>query len=393
MRKGLFFILIVLIMIVCQCKEMKVAYADDEEENIDETVTELLDGLDTSGYDSFIAYLNENEGSTINETIKEMLRDIISGNIDYNFDYFKNIIIKLILGEIGNLIPELLAILLIALLYSILHNLNSGFMQKNVQKIVYIACFGFIVITLGSIVYKSIKRATDTFELLEKFSDLCFPVLMTVISAMGGTASQAVYQPFILAFGSVLLKMIRLVIMPLFYVTFVFGIVGNLSDELKMNKISSSIKSVAEWIMGISFGLFITLLTAEGITGASIDGLASRGAKFALSGYVPIVGNYIKEGFDIVVASCIVIKNALGLCSVVLILVAVIAPIIRVAVIIMLLKLTAGVLEPMTDQKFSSLLSISAESMKILIVAMICASFAALIIIMMILFTCNFGVI
>lgn len=371
-------------------------YAEEEdketEKNLDDAVNDTLSGLDLSGYDDLINTLSEYNDVTLSKTVRQLVNDILSGNSEINFSYFLNLASKLFLGEVTNILPQLLMIVVIALLFGVLQNLNSGFAKADTQKIVYLACYGLILTVIGYMVAKSITGALRTFEFIGKFTDVCFPVLVTLIAALGGSASAAVYQPLVLIFGTVLMKMITVVIMPLFYITFVFGLVGNLSDNLKLDKFAKTAKSVAEWIMGITFSLFITFLTAQGITGAGFDSLAAKGAKFALSSYVPIIGSYLKEGFDIVVAGCIVVKNALGLCSIFLLLAAVLAPVLKIVLLMFGFKITAAVLEPVTDAKFSSVLCTVAESMKILIVAILCAAFSALIMIMMIIYTCNFGV-
>jgi stage III sporulation protein AE len=216
--------------------------------------------------------------------------------------------------------------------------------------------------------------------------------MLVLVSALGGTASVAMYQPLVLIFSAVIFKIINFIVIPLFYVTFVFGIIGNLSDDLKLEKFAKTSKSAAEWILGIVFSLFITFITAQGITGASIDNLAIRGAKFALSGYVPVVGGQLKEGFDIVVASCLVIKNALGLTSIIVLVFTVILPILRLVVFMLMLKLTAAIIEPVSDKKFSNCLTATAKSITLLIVALIAITFAILIIFMLLIYTVNLGV-
>ena len=130
-------------------------------------------------------------------------------------------------------------------------------------------------------------------------------------------------------------------------------------------------------------------MTAQGITGSSIDNLATKGAKYALSGYVPVIGGYLKDGFDIVTASCVVIKNAVGLCALIILLAGI--PIIKMTALSFGLKITAAVAEPLSDNKFSSVLNTAGESLKVLIVAVICSGVSLLITIMLIIYTCNPG--
>ena len=367
--------------------------ADDTEENLDDAVNDTLDGLDLTGFDELLTLLKEYNDVTVANSIRTLVNDILAGKSEFDFSYFAKFCTEIVLGETVNILPQLLLIALFAFLYSVLQNLNSGFSSSSTQKILYLACFGLVVTVIGAMTAKNITSAVKTFEFMGKFSEVSFPILITLVTALGGSASAAVYQPMILIFGNVLIVLIKTVIMPLFYITFVFSIVGHLSENVKLDKFSKTVKSAAEWITGIAFGTFVTLLTSQGITGAGLDNLAIRGAKFALSSYVPIIGNYLKDGFDIVLAGCIVVKNALGLCAILILLFAVLIPLLKTVILMLGLKFTAAVLQPLSDEKFSSLLYVVADSFKILIVAVLCAAFAALLIVMMIIYTCNFGVI
>lgn len=365
--------------------------AEEIEKNLDDAARETVDELDLSGFEELMRLLREYNDITFTKTIRQMLTDVLNGNNEFDFRYFIGFFGKLLLGSTVNILPQLAVILVIALLYGVLHNLISGFGKTGTQKIVYLACYGVILTVVASMIAGSVTRAIRAFELAGKFNDLCFPVLLTLVTALGGAASASVYSPFVLLFGAVIMKIINFVVMPLFYITFVFGIVGNLSDELKLKSFSATAKSIAEWIMGITFGLFITILTAQGITGAGFDSLASRGVKYVLSSYVPIVGEYLKDGLDIVVAGCIVVKNALGLCSVTIMIFAVLIPVVRILIIMFGLKLTAAVLEPVTESKFSDALSVVADSMKLLIIGILCVFLSIIIMLMLIIFTCNPG--
>ena len=300
---------------------------------------------------------------------------------------------RIFFAELTGLLPAMIAIIIITMLFGILSNLSSAFSKTSTKKLVYLVCYGSVITILGLTVTKGIKTALSAISLLNTFLDVTAPVMLVLIAALGGTASVAVYQPLVLIFSTVIFKIINFIVIPLFYVTFVFGIIGNLSDDLKLEKFAKTSKSAAEWVLGIVFSLFITFITAQGITGASIDNLAVRGVKFALSGYVPVVGGQLKEGFDIVVASCLVIKNALGLTSIIVLVFTVILPILRLVVFMLALKITAAIIEPVSDKKFSNCLTATAKSITLLIVALIAITFAILIMFMLLIYTVNLGVI
>ncbi len=362
------------------------------EQTLDGVVDSTLDGVDFSGYDDLIRLLDEYNDYSFGKSAKQLVEDIIDGKADLSFSYFFDLIVNMLGGEVKNLLPQIALIIIISILFGVLNNLNSGFLNANTQKIVYLACYGLIVTLVGYMFIRTITYAREIFSFLDKFVSVSFPVMITLITAMGASATVAVYQPYIMTFSVVLVKLVNVVIMPLFYATFIFGVIGNLSDSIKLNKISAVTKSIAEWVIGIVFGTFMTLLTAQGITGASIDGLALRGTKFALSSYVPIIGSYIKDGFDIVVAGCMVIKNAIGLCALFILLAGILIPIVRILITSFSLKIASAITEPITDVKISTMLYTAGASLKVVVVAIIAMGLAMLIGIMLIIYTCNPGV-
>lgn len=363
--------------------------SEDLAEDLGSTVSDTLGDLDLNEYQSFIDSLGETQGISI----KQLVNDILHNSNDIDFDYFIKFAFQGLFKQFSSLLPKLAIIIAVALLYGLLQKLTSDFSKQSTKKLVYIACYGTILTVVLFIVSDVITSTIKTIDLLSKFTDISFPILLTLISAMGGSASVAVYQPMVLVFSAVIIKIIKIAIMPLFYITFVFGIIGNLSDELKLSKFAKTSKKLADWIMGIVFSLFITFLTAQGITGASFDSIAAKGAKFALSSYVPVVGSYLKEGFDIIIAGCLVIKNAMGLCSIIILLFIVLMPILKLILIVFMLRIASAVIEPVSDTKFSEALYSTSNSLMILITILICLFFAMFIFIMMIIYTCNLGVV
>lgn len=362
---------------------------ENSEETIEETVQEIIDETDLSEYEDFVNYLKLPD----DYTLSGLLDSVLNNNYELDFNYLTSYILKCFLGNIKGLIIQSLIILITVVLMSILNNLTSGFSKTSTKKIVYLACYGTIIVIVGIMVGSAIESSGKMISDVEKFSNVSFPALLTLVTAIGANASAAVYQPLVLIFSSLMIKIINYIVMPAFFISFVFNIIGNLSDDLKLSKISGFAKSAGEWIIGISFGLFITYTTAQGITGAGIDSLATKGAKYALGSYIPVIGGYLKDGFDLITAGCIVIKNALGFVSLIILLFIAIIPIMRILSTMLILRLTAAISEPFGDKKITDMLHGVSKSLVLPLVACICIVFSLLIIIMLIILTCNRGVI
>jgi stage III sporulation protein AE len=291
------------------------------------------------------------------------------------------------------MLPLVITLLAIGLLYGLGSNLSSGFLKKSTTDIIYYVCLGAIVIVLITSVNGIIADFRRTIDLLSKFNDIVFPILLTLVTALGGVSAAGVYQPAIAAIGAIIIKIVTATVMPLFLACIVFCIIGSLSNNIKLDKLTNTTKSTAEWILGIMFSLFIAFISVEGIAGSAFDSVTIRSAKFALSGYLPIIGGQISDGFDLVVASLILLKNSFGLISIIILLSIVLAPAIKIILFSLLLKATAAVLEPVADKRVSDLLFNTAKCFNLLLVIIIGLAFIIFIMLMLIIVTCNLGMV
>ena len=138
--------------------------------------------------------------------------------------------------------------------------------------------------------------------------------------------------------------------------------------------------------------MFVGFITLEGITGATFDTVTVKSTKFALSSYVPILGGYLSDGFDLVMASCVLIKNAVGLTAIILLFFIAIVPVLKILVLSLSLRLASAIIEPISDNKISDLLFSVSKNLILLVVVLLGFAFVVFIVIMLIIYTCNFGV-
>ena len=141
------------------------------------------------------------------------------------------------------------------------------------------------------------------------------------------------------------------------------------------------------------FSIFMSFVTVQGITGATLDSVAVGTAKFALSSYIPILGGYLSDGFDLVLASCVLIKNSIGLSVLIILICLILVPLLEIIIFMLGLKAVAAIIEPVTDNRMSELVAKMSDNLMPLILAILGISFMFFIMIMLIIYTCNFGVI
>lgn len=388
-------VLAALLLIVCAPKVARAEDGKSEEEvraELGEAVNDAIDGLDLSDLQRFIDSLGAEEQKAINiEDVKATLRALVNGQSE---DFFGKLL-GLLAGTLGRyfagFMPSFVTIIVICLLKNMLGNLTGNFAGGSTTEVVHIVCYCAVIIVLMTGIASVISTVTETIALLVSFSRAIFPILLTLLSMLGGATTVATYTPLMAVLSGLIMKIITAVIVPAFIATIVFSVVGNISKNVKLDKLTKVIKSASTWLIGIVFGLFATFLTVQGITGGVVDKFGFNVAKFALSSYVPVLGGYLSDGFDLLSTSLVLVKNAVGYTGAVILICIVLFPLVKVVIFTLTLRLTSAIVEPIGDTRMSGLLHTVANNMSLLVTALAGVAFLFYILLMLFIGSCNMG--
>ncbi len=381
--------LCIFVVIICGAP----VFADDSaEEQLQNEVEDKLGDLDLSDLQSWLDEYGNAEGVR-NNGILQTIKDVIGGKYDTDAQGFLNAAADVASGAVSDALPSLIAIFAIALLYSIVGGFSGGFLKKSTTEIIYFACYAAMISVVVAKVAKLLIGATATVNSMQSLMNAAFPVLLTLLTALGAVTSASVYQPVTAILATGVTTVVTSLVMPLFIAATTIGIIGNLSKNIKLSKLTDFFKTCANFILGGVFGIFATFLSAQGVTGAVADTVSIKTAKFALQSYVPLLGGYLSDGFDLVLAGLVLIKNSAGLVITLLILSAIAAPVIEIAVFSLGLRLVSGLIEPVSDERFSLMLTGVSKNLGILIAIILGVGFMFIVTVMLIVATCNAGVV
>lgn len=346
------------------------------EEQLKDNVYEQLEKLDTNLFDSFIAGLDDDTYQMFgNKNFTDTVKGVLNGEFNTDVSNVFTMILNIFLKSFLNIAPIMVTIGMIAILSGTLNNMQSGFLNKGGGETVHYVCYLAIVLVIATAIMQVINLTSGVIENMRTFMSLIFPLILTLITASGGASGGKLFQPLTAVLTNGITEIIISVVFPIFIVITVLSIVSNLSNNIKLNKLADFFKSAGQWIMGICFTVFIAFLSIQGILAGAMDGISIRAAKYAIGHSIPIVGNYIKDGFDLVLGSCVLIKNAAGVTGMLLLLAIVITPIIQILVFSLSLRLTAGIVEPVTDKRISTLIQSVSKNITLLLVAIISIAF------------------
>lgn len=371
-------------------------YADDNneleeiQEELNESIFSQLGSLDLSDMEQLLDNLTSTQTEAFgSSSFLSKVQDVINGEFKTGQKSVFSSVINLIFDDILNFIPLLASIIVVAIICGFVSNLRGESNSKSVGDIIHFVCYGIIIILVMTGVANLISMTANTLHSIKGQMEVMFPILLTVMTAIGGSASVAVYQPAVALLSSFIMQIFTSVLMPIFIFMLVFTIISNLTSTVKLDKFTKFLGSTFKWIIGGVFTIFMAFLAIQGITASTYDGVSIRTAKYALRSYIPLLGGYLSEGFDVIMASSVLIKNAIGASGLLLMFTAIISPVVQIIVFSLILKLAAAILEPLTDSRISDFIYSVAKTLTLLVVLILGVAFMYLITVGLIMCTAN----
>ena len=352
--------------------------AESEEKSLEEEleieIGEQLDDLDFSDLETYIDNLENSVKDMFSGGFVGKVESLINGEY-ITGDSFLSSVFSLLWDGLLDFLPIIASIIAISILGGMVGNLKPNTGGKSIGNIVHFVTYGVVIVFLGTTLVELIAMTSKTLTSLKSLMDMIFPVLLTLLTAVGGSVSVGLYQPAIALLGNIFISLITYFLMPLFIFSIIFSIVGNLSNNVKLDKFVGFLQGTFKWSIGLLFTLFLGFITIQGISASAVDGLSIRTAKYTIKSYVPIVGGYVSDGLSIIMASSMLIKNAVGTAGLLLILFSVISPVISLILFMLALRFMAGIIEPIGDKKTANFVSDISKSMSMLIALIVAVSF------------------
>ncbi len=344
-------------------------------EDIDEEISKQLDGLDFNSLDDLLKNFSSGQIQMFGgSSFFEKLMKLISGDFDNGKDVWSSIL-NIFFDDLTGLIPLISLIIAVSLLGSMLQGLKSSNNGKSISNLINFVTYGVIVVIILTMVAKMITLTTNTIYSIKSQMEVIFPILLTFLSAVGGTVSATIYQPAMALLTGTIISLFSYILLPIFIFAVVFSIISNLSNTIKLNKFTAFFESTFKWLTGLIFTIFTAFLSVQGLQAGSIDGISMRTVKYAIRSYVPLLGSYISDGMGIMLASSNLIKNAIGATGLFMLLATIISPVIQLVLFILALKLTAGIIEPLGNKQIADFVASLSKSIVLLMVILIGIAF------------------
>lgn len=354
------------------------------------SIEEMTDELDLSELQRLFSELDENKQSLFGGDIAGYIKAAASGESGMGFESFFGYVLSAFGASVKDVLPLVASVAGIAAAVALISGIKGNFAGSSTEKAVSIAGVALCSVTVLLSAFSAIKAVGELVGSLRAQCEAVFPILFMLMTALGASGSIAVYQPAVAVLAFSITELITVVVLPLIIASLVLGVIsGVTSEEGGTESLSKVTASAAKWLMYTSFFLFTAFLSVKGATAAVFDNVSVRTAKFALSRYVPVIGGYLSEGFNTILASVALIKNAVGGTAILVMIVTALPVLMKTIVTSLSLKLAEAVVGTFSNGKIKKVLSNAAGAVNALIAVVAGTAFLYFIFLMLIIVSGN----
>ena len=383
-------IIILFIIAVCLSWAGETAFAETNgREELGENIKKLLEGLDLSELQK---YLDANADSYLFKfggTAKEIVEYLINGNMGADYSGYLNELFSIIFKNVISLIPAFATVTAVSLLSAVVSSAEGTIIGKSTSKIVHLACYSVIILIISSMLTGVISGCISCIDGVRKQIEIITPILATLTVLTGGTSSAAIYQPSAIFLSGGAVEIISNFIFPATIGVIVLNFMSRFNTQMSFSGVTNLLKSLMKWVIGITVTVFSIFITAQSSASSLFDGIIFKATKYVIGNSVPLVGNFLSSGFDMLQSAGLLIKSSVGICGIILLLFEIIQPVILLASFSIILKIVGAIVQPIGENTLYGMLSDLSKDIEYFIAGLLTVAFMYALVIMLIINSAN----
>lgn len=289
--------------------------------------------------------------------LKTYIKDLISGDTNILDLFDKNKITTVIFGEVKSSLKIAASILVLALLSSIIKSLENSFSASGISTVTNYIVF-ITVVTLTLISFKDVLGICyTTIEHVMGVVNVIIPIMISLLVLIGLPITSTALNPIFIGGIAAINIVFKNFIFVSISLAFAILVINNVTNNIRLNKLSSFIKQINVVTLGAVFTIYLGLVSIQGLYVTSFDKFTVKTAKFAIGNFIPVVGGFVSDSVDILLSSSQLIKNVFGGVGLVILVGICVIPIIKITGVILVYKLCAIAVEPIGEENISNFLN------------------------------------
>ena len=323
-----------------------------QEENVEENVQDVTkDIADSLNMDNFLSIFEDyaSENNIEGFDVSSLYNDLLSGN-GIQYENILDSLVGNIFKEVKNSIGSVTSIFIIVIIMAIVTSLELD-KDSDVVKITKLVIF----ISISALLLKNYLDIVTMFKnivnILGYIMQIVSTFLLGILMATGKITSTGIVEPLLLFIANFICFATEYIIIPFFTISVSINIVSRISENIKMDNLSSIFRKSSLYIFTTIIGIFLFVLSMESSVTKSIDSMYFKTAQNMVSNFVPVVGKFLSDSLDTVLGATEAIGKVGGIVALIATIIIVSIPIIKLILVIVLYNILIAISEPINEDK------------------------------------------
>ena len=323
-----------------------------QEENVEENVQDVTkDIADSLNMDNFLSIFEDyaSENNIEGFDVSSLYNDLLSGN-GIQYENILDSLVGNIFKEVKNSISSVTSIFIIVIIMAIVTSLELD-KDSDVVKITKLVIF----ISISALLLKNYLDIVTMFKnivnILGYIMQIVSTFLLGILMATGKITSTGIVEPLLLFIANFICFATEYIVIPFFTISVAINIVSRISENIKMDNLSSMFRKSSLYIFTTIIGIFLFVLSMESSVTKSIDSMYFKTAQNMVSNFVPVVGKFLSDSLDTVLGATEAIGKVGGIVALIATIIIVSIPIIKLILVIVLYNILIAISEPINEDK------------------------------------------
>lgn len=297
---------------------------------------------------------------------QDLIKKMLSGQTEPSLQVIGEMISDQFFYEWKSSKAGMVHILLIVIVAAVFTNFSNVFQNKQISEISFYVLY-LLLITIGLNSFRIlIVSASENLERLIGFMKVLGPVYFLAVAFAAGSSTSILFYNLVL----LLIYLVELVILnfliPFVQVYIVVKVMNNLSEEDYLSKFAELCETVIAWTLKTLLAGVTGVNIIQGLLSPAIDSL-KRSVVGRSAEAIPVVGDAIGGVTEVMLGTAVLIKNGIGVAGALVCIGICLVPIIQMAVVTLLYKLIAAMIQPVSGKRIVGCISSIADGSQMLL--------------------------
>lgn len=346
------------------------AAAQDETESQEEQTEKMLENMEMQQMQEAVNELLGENTFHVQEFLKELMKGEQGVSKKQAVLFIKEQLLSALVMDRQTFVQVLLLVL-VAALFS---NFTEVFGNNQTAEV----SFYIVYMLLSAILLHSFQMISQGIS--EKLQDLMvfmkalMPSYFLAVTAASGSATAMVFYEMVMVVIYLIQVVLLRLVLPGIHGYVLLEMINYLHKEDFLSHMAELMQTVLGWTLKTCTGITIGMQLVQNMISPAVDSL-KRNVVGKTAAAIPGIGNAINGVTETALATAVLIRNSLGVMGILLLLLLGLPPVIKLGFTVLIYKLLAALVQPVSDKRLVGCLSTIGEGCGLLLKVLLTAEF------------------